>query len=62
MSDSKNSTRESLNLINSFNDVADIKLPQTSQWPFCTERINMLRKKLGNPETKFRAVTKGWTI
>ena len=24
-----------------------IKLTQTSQWPFCTQRINRLRKKLG---------------
>jgi predicted nucleic acid-binding Zn-ribbon protein len=25
----------------------DIKLTQTSQWPFSTQRINRLRKKLG---------------
>ena len=47
ISDSKNSTRELLNLINSFGEVAGYKLTQTSQWPFSTQRINRLRKKLG---------------
>jgi hypothetical protein len=47
ISDPKNSTRELLNLINSFSEVAGHKLTQTSQWPFSTQRINRLRKKLG---------------
>jgi hypothetical protein len=47
ISDPKNSTRELLNLINIFSAVADIKLTQTNQWPFSTQRINRLRKKLG---------------
>jgi hypothetical protein len=46
ISDPKNSTRELLNLINSFNEVAGYKII-SSQWPFCTQRINRLRKKLG---------------
>jgi hypothetical protein len=34
INDPKNSTRELLKLINSFNEVAGIKLTQTNQWPF----------------------------
>ena len=45
--DPKNSTRELLSLINTFSEVAGYKLTQTSQWPFSTQRINRLRKKLG---------------
>jgi hypothetical protein len=45
--DPKISTRELLSLINSFNEVVDIKLTKTSQWPFSIQRINRLRKKLG---------------
>jgi hypothetical protein len=45
ISDPKNSTRELLNLINNFTEVLDIKLTQTNQWPFSTQRINRLRKK-----------------
>jgi hypothetical protein len=47
INDSKNSTRELINLTNSFIEVVDIILIQTSQWPFSTQRINRLRKKLG---------------
>ena len=47
ISDPKNSNRELLSLINSFGEVAGYKLTQTSQWPFSTQRINRLRKKLG---------------
>jgi hypothetical protein len=47
ISDPKNSTRELLNLINSFSEILDIKLTQTSQSPFSTQTINRLRKKLG---------------
>jgi hypothetical protein len=47
ISDPKNSTRELLNLINGFGEVAGIKLTQTSQRPFSAQRINGLRKKLG---------------
>ena len=50
ISDPKNSTRELLNLINSFDEVAGYKLTQTSQWPFSTQRINRLRKKLGKQD------------
>jgi hypothetical protein len=42
--DPKNSARELLNLINRF---GVIKLTQTSQWSFSTQKINRLRKKLG---------------
>jgi hypothetical protein len=44
--DPKNRTRELLNLINSFNEVAGYKI-NSSQWPFSTQRINRLREKLG---------------
>jgi hypothetical protein len=47
ISDPKNSTRELLNLINSYSEVADIKLTQTGQWPFPKKGTNRLRKKLG---------------
>jgi hypothetical protein len=46
ISDPKNSTREHLSLISSFKEVAVYKI-NSSQWPFCTQRINRLRKKLG---------------
>ena len=46
-SNPKNSTTELLNLINSFSVVLDIRLTQTNQCPFFTQRINRLRKKLG---------------
>jgi hypothetical protein len=48
ISDPKNSTGELLNLINSFGAVAGYKITQTNQWSFSTQRINRLRKKLGN--------------
>ena len=44
--DPKNFTRELLNLINNFSGVTGFKI-QTNQWPFSTQRINRLRKKLG---------------
>jgi hypothetical protein len=47
ISDPKNSTRELLNLINSFGEVAGYKINSKSQWPFSIQRINRLRKKLG---------------
>jgi hypothetical protein len=47
LSDPNNSTRELLNLINKFSAVAGIKLTQTNQWSFSTQRIKML-KILGN--------------
>jgi hypothetical protein len=47
ISDSKNYTRELLNLINSFSAVAGFKLTQTNQLLFSTNRINRLKKKLG---------------
>jgi hypothetical protein len=46
-SDPKNSTRELLNLINSFSEVAGYKINSNKQWPFSTQRIHRLRKKLG---------------
>ena len=46
ISDPKNSTRELLNLINNFSKVAEYKV-NSNQWPFSTQRINRLRKKLG---------------
>jgi hypothetical protein len=48
ITDPKNSTRELLNLKTNFSDNSlGIKLTQTIQWPFSTQRINRLRKKLG---------------
>jgi hypothetical protein len=47
ISDPTNSTRELLTLINSFSAVAGYKINSTNQWPFSTQRINGLRKKLG---------------
>ena len=47
ISDPKNSTRELLDLINSFSELAGHKINQTNQWPISTQRINRLRKKLG---------------
>jgi hypothetical protein len=47
INDPKNSTRELQNLINSFSAVAGYKLTQRNQWPFSTQTINRLRKKLG---------------
>jgi hypothetical protein len=46
ISDPKDSTRELLTLINNFSEVAGYKLTQTNLWPFSTQRINRLRKKL----------------
>jgi hypothetical protein len=45
ITDPKNSTRELLNLINSFSKVAGYKI-NSNQWPFSTQKINRLRKKL----------------
>jgi hypothetical protein len=45
ISDPKNSTREILSLINSFNVVAGYEI--NSNKPFCTQRINRLRNNLG---------------
>ena len=46
ISDPKNSTTELLNLINNFSAEAGYKI-NSNQWPFSTQRINRLRKKLG---------------
>ena len=46
ISDHKNYARELLNVVNSFSEVAGYKINSTSQWPFSTQRINRLRKKL----------------
>ena len=45
ISDPKFSTRELLNMINSFSEVTGYKI--NSNKPFSTQRINRLRKKLG---------------
>jgi hypothetical protein len=47
ISDPKNSTRELLNLINSFTVVARYKIKSNKSMPLCTQGINRLRKKLG---------------
>jgi hypothetical protein len=47
ISDRKIFTREILNQIKTSVKWLDIKFTQTSQWPFSTQRINRLRKKLG---------------
>ena len=46
ISGSKKLTTELLNLINSFSAVAGYKI-KSNQWPFSTQRINRMRKKLG---------------
>jgi hypothetical protein len=45
ISDHKNSTRVLLSLINSFSAVAGYKI-NSNQWPFSTQRMKRLRKKL----------------
>ena len=47
ISDPKNSTRELLNLINSFGEVAGYKINSNKSMAFLYARINRLRKKLG---------------
>jgi hypothetical protein len=47
ISDHKNSTRELLNLINSFREVAGYKINSNKSMAFATQRINCLREKLG---------------
>ena len=47
ISDPKNSTINLLHLINMFDDVCGYKINSNKPWPFSTERINRLRKKLG---------------
>jgi hypothetical protein len=47
ISDPKNSTRELLNLINSFSELPGYKITQTNPWLFSTQRLNWLRNKLG---------------
>jgi hypothetical protein len=47
ISDPKNSTREVLNLINSFNAVVRYKINSNKSVAFSTQRISRLRKKLG---------------
>ena len=47
ISDPKNSTRELLNLINSFSDVAGYKINSNKSMVFLYTKINRLRKKLG---------------
>jgi hypothetical protein len=46
ISNSKNSTRELLNLKKNFSEVAGYKI-NSNQWPFSTQRIVRLRKHLG---------------
>jgi hypothetical protein len=45
--DPKKSTRELLNLINSFSVMAGYKINSNKSLAFPTQRINRLRKKLG---------------
>jgi hypothetical protein len=47
ISDPKNSTRELLNLINSFGEIAGYKINSNKSVGFSIQRINGLRKKLG---------------
>jgi hypothetical protein len=47
ISDPKNSSRELLNLINNFSEVAGYKINSNKSMAFLTQRINRLRKKLG---------------
>ena len=46
ISDPKNSSRELLNLINSFSEVAGYKINSNKSMAFLSERINRLRMKL----------------
>jgi hypothetical protein len=61
MSDSKNSTRVLLNLINSFSEVAGYKI-NSNRLPFSTERINRLREKLGKQHTLGVTLSKVVTV
>jgi hypothetical protein len=45
ISDPKNYTRELLNLINSFSEVAGYKINSNKSMAFSTQRISGLRKK-----------------
>jgi hypothetical protein len=45
ISDPKNSTRELLNLINSFSDIVGYKINSNKSVAFSTQRINRLRMK-----------------
>jgi hypothetical protein len=47
ISDPKNSTRELLNLINSFSEVAGSKIDSNKSMAFLYTKINRLREKLG---------------
>jgi hypothetical protein len=47
ITDSKNSTRELLNLVNSFSALAGYKISSNISMAFPTQTINGLRKKLG---------------
>jgi hypothetical protein len=47
ISDPKNSTRELLNLINSFSEVDGYKINSNKSMAFIYTKINSLRKKLG---------------
>jgi hypothetical protein len=47
ISDPKNSTRELLNLINSFSEVAGYKINSIKSMAFLYTKDNRLRKKLG---------------
>jgi hypothetical protein len=51
ISDPKNSTRELLNLINSFSAVAGYKIIfKKNHWSFSTQGINRLIKKVGKQQ------------
>jgi hypothetical protein len=47
ISDLKNSTRELLNLINSFSEVAGYKINSNKPVAFSTQQIKRMRKKFG---------------
>jgi hypothetical protein len=47
ISDPKKSTRELLNLINTFSEIAGYKINSNKSVAFSTQRISRLRKKLG---------------
>ena len=56
-SDPKNSTRELLNLINSFGEVAGYKINSNNQWPFCTQRMETTPFSIVTNNIKYLGVT-----
>jgi hypothetical protein len=57
ISDPKNYTREFLNLINIFSEVAGYKINSNNQWPFCTQRMETTPFSIVTNNIKYLGVT-----